>query len=210
MSIDNFPVQEESFLSLPSYELYISVTKLGEFSVFYCTRHLSTVNYRFTLKGCHHLYCYKQSNLTRFPQKPTPIVILRSCYGSILSSIRVTPAGDIWVVNKQLSECFFFFFVGINSVSSCLVHFKLVFILIILFAWISENCSFLEWPLNPSSFVCLCREGWSSGSAGQCTSGRQRALRFSRGDGEACCVQSTNRRASALLQLCEHAETCAG
>lgn len=74
----------------------------------------------------------------------------------------------------------------------------------------SENCSFLEWPLTSSSFVCLCREGWSSGSAGQCTSGRQRALCCSRGDGEACCVQGANRRASALLQLCEHAETRAG
>lgn len=59
-------------------------------------------------------------------------------------------------------------------------------------------------------FVLLCREGRSSGPAGQRTSGRQRALCRSGGDGEASCVQGAGGGASTLLQLCEHAETCAG
>lgn len=96
-------------------------------------------------------------------------------------------------------------------ITSLVIYNKSIFFLIfILFAWISGSCSRLERFLNSSSSVCLCREGRSSGSAGQCTSGRERALRCPRGDREASCVQSSHRRASALLQLCEHAETCAG
>lgn len=74
----------------------------------------------------------------------------------------------------------------------------------------SGSCSFLQRSLNSSSSACLRREGRSSGSAGQRTSGRERALRRPGGDGEASRVQSSDRRASALLQLREHAETCAG
>lgn len=63
--------------------------------------------------------------------------------------------------------------------------------------------------MDPLGFV-LCREGRSSGPAGQRTSGRQRALCRSGGDGEASCVQGAGGGASTLLQLCEHVETCAG
>lgn len=63
---------------------------------------------------------------------------------------------------------------------------------------------------DPLGFILVCREGRSSGPAGQRASGRQRALCRSRGDGEASRVQGAGGRASALLQLCEHAETCAG
>lgn len=86
----------------------------------------------------------------------------------------------------------------------------LFFIFILLFARISGSCSFLQRSLNSSSSACPHREGRSSGSAGQCASGRERALRRPGGDGEASRVQSSDRGASALLQLREHAEACAG
>lgn len=72
------------------------------------------------------------------------------------------------------------------------------------------NSSVPAWLFISSSCVCFCREGRGSRPAGQRAAGRQRALRRPGGDGEASRVQSANRRKSALLQLCQHAEACSG